>query len=321
MQIATSPLPDASRNCRGNPFAEAASKLLAAGYSPLRANGKACLDRDWPRRAIEPYDAEAVDRFARSPLRWNVAIALGFRDVVAVDRDTDCPRVRAALHPIFARMHGRGGVPVAKIGAKGATTFWRWTGGAWRNRKFKGASAVLLELSGAGCATVVPPSWHPDVDRPYRWTTRRTLLDTTPDELPALLPEDVRAIEEALAPFAPAPRSIATFRPTLTAAMDERAKRRQAAYARGILDRECAALAAMGPKSGRNRRAFEIACRLGRWLHHGIVPPPDIVRPLLEACAANGLVAEDGRGAVLATIASGLAKGRNDALPDLEARQ
>ena len=45
-----------------------------------------------------------------------------------------------------------------------------------------------------------------------------------------------------------------------------------------------------------------------------------LIADILDACERNGLVRDDGRQAVLATIESGLAKSAGDALPDLGAR-
>lgn len=94
---------------------------------------------------------------------------------------------------------------------------------------------------------------------------------------------------------------------------------RQHRYAVTILSRELQALAAMLPGSGRNDAAFRLVCRVGRWVHSGIIARDQLIADVLAVCEANGLVRDDGRKAVLATIASGLAKSAGDALPDLGA--
>lgn len=95
---------------------------------------------------------------------------------------------------------------------------------------------------------------------------------------------------------------------------------RQHRYAAALLSRELQAMAAMQPASGRNHAAFRLACRVGRWIHHGVIQRADFERDVLEACERNGLVQEDGRKAVLDTIASGLARSAHDALPELGER-
>ena len=76
----------------------------------------------------------------------------------------------------------------------------------------------------------------------------------------------------------------------------------------------------MPPNSGRNKQAFRFVCRFGRLVHHGLMPADRMIADVIAACRANGLVAEDGEQAVQATIASGLRKSAQDALPDLGVR-
>lgn len=95
---------------------------------------------------------------------------------------------------------------------------------------------------------------------------------------------------------------------------------RQWRYSQSVLLRELRSLAAMQPGTGRNDRAYRLVCRVGRWVHHGIISRDHLVADMLDACERNGLVAEDGRRAVLCTIESGLARSAHDTLPELEAR-
>lgn len=95
---------------------------------------------------------------------------------------------------------------------------------------------------------------------------------------------------------------------------------RQLRYVQSILSRELPALASMQPNSGRNDAAFRLVCRVGRWVHAGIIARDQFIAEVLYACERNGLVIEDGRKSVLDTIASGLARSAHDTLPVLEAR-
>ncbi|MEP6967042.1 MAG: bifunctional DNA primase/polymerase [Pseudomonadota bacterium] len=84
---------------------------------------------------------------------------------------------------------------------------------------------------------------------------------------------------------------------------------RLASYLAAAIDGECREVSRMAPSTGRNLRLFKAAARLGELIGAGLVPEP-LVNEALEASAADcGLVREDGRRAVLATIASGLARG------------
>lgn len=90
---------------------------------------------------------------------------------------------------------------------------------------------------------------------------------------------------------------------------------RTRAYVTAALDRETAQLSAMGKDSGRNAQLNVAALKLGQL-------PADraVVRErLLEACANNGLLSEDGAQQCEATINSGFAKADREgrrAIPD-----
>ena len=201
--------------------------------------------------------------------------------------------------------------------AKGLTSFFRCTAAVFVNRIFRrSAQEILVELLGPGRSTTLPPSIHPKAGRPYAWATTRTLLDTTPDELPVLLPEDVLAIEKALSPWIEPPKPIrAPVRAISSTDLDEAQRRRQESYGLKILDEECRALAGMAKDSGRNRKVYDVACRVGRWVHHGLIQECHVVDAIVSACVANGLFAEDGRLSVIKSAHSGLSKSVNDQLP------
>ena len=136
---------------------------------------------------------------------------------------------------------------------------------------------------------------------------RQAIRDSVPAEWCGIVGQHQGTQRQALA-AAFAPRCRAPGTPELE---------RQHRYVASILDRELCALAGMGPGSGRNDAAFRLVCRVGRWAHHGIIKPDRLAADVMAACEANGLVREDGRQAVLATIASGLARSAGDALPEL----
>ena len=308
-----------SQTHRIKPFAETALRLLEQGYSPLPQQGQACRVPGWPRYSRETMPLADVACFAGSSTPCDIGLALGFNGVVAIDRDTDDEAVCAALRPVFEAIYGRGGVPIAKFGSKGLTSFFRCTVAVFVNRIFRrSAQDILVELLGPGRSTTLPPSIHPKSGRQYAWATKRTLLDTTPDELPVLLPEDVLAIEKALSPWIEPPKPIrAPVRAISSTDLDEAQRRRQESYGLKILDEECRALAGMAKDSGRNRKVYDVACRIGRWAHRGIIDERIVVDAIVSACVANGLVAEDGRTSVIKSAHSGLSKSVNDQLPFL----
>lgn len=181
---------------------------------------------------------------------------------------------------------------------------------------------MLAEILGRGNQTVLPPSIHPDTDLPYAWLGPRTLLNTTVDKLP-ILPADIgERLEDALRPWLKRAATPHAPRPTLAPRSfqpdDALAQER---YSRAILRERTADLAGMGVNSGRNQAAFHLVCRVGRWVHAGILPREEIEAAVISACTSNGLLKEDGHRSILATVGSALERTRNDGLPDLSARQ
>jgi len=81
------------------------------------------------------------------------------------------------------------------------------------------------------------------------------------------------------------------------------------AWARQELDNVCAELAAAEP-GGRNHNLNRAAHRLGGIEAVGLLNAQEIGYRLLAACAANGLLREDGKAGCLATIKSGRKSGR-----------
>jgi hypothetical protein len=300
------------------PFASTAARLRAVGYSPLPLIGKRPVEVGWQRRASVPLGIEDIANWAtRSD--FNIGVAMGYRGVVGIDIDTDDPEIRAALDAALLFKLPPGGV-VGKRGLRGVTRFFRDPSGYMENRNFVGADGgMLVEILADGRQTVVPPSFHPATGRPYAWTTDSTLLNTAPEELPILSRQAIEGIERALIPWLKRPRPMQMNASTIDrhVVLDAVERARQLRYATVVLDREARLLAAMSRGAGRNRRAFDLACRLGRWVHNGIISESSVCCAILAACEHNGLAQEDGRPSVLASIRSGLARAVNDELPSL----
>jgi hypothetical protein len=94
--------------------------------------------------------------------------------------------------------------------------------------------------------------------------------------------------------------------PALSIGTSIETQRRHYFYVSAILARELPRLAAMAPNSGRNQEAFRLVCRVGRWVHHGVISRDQLIAAVLEACERNGLVEEDGQGCVLPPSAAPL---------------
>jgi Bifunctional DNA primase/polymerase, N-terminal len=143
-----------------------------------------------------------------------------------------------------------------------------------------------LDVRGDGGYAVVPPSIHPS-GRAYAWSINRTTdLAIAPDWL----------------------LQLARKRPTISqravASMHARRTGSPGAYGQAALDQECAALAGIAP-GGRNHSLNRAAFNLFQLVAVGELDRDQVVERLIDASHCNGLVADDGMRAVMATIHSG----------------
>ena len=79
-------------------------------------------------------------------------------------------------------------------------------------------------------------------------------------------------------------------------------------YGKKALEDECNVVAS-APGGTRNDQLNKSALKLGQLVAGGVLDEDEVIRSLLDACAANGLLAEDGENQCLKTIDSGLGKG------------
>jgi hypothetical protein len=114
-------------------------------------------------------------------------------DVIALDNDSNDPRIAEALRKVLPE------TPAEKKGAKGGTGFYR--GPDIPSHAWMIDGRKVVEILGAGRQTVIPPSIHPDLGEPYRWTGPKTLEELRPEDLPLLPPDIIERISTALAPF------------------------------------------------------------------------------------------------------------------------
>ena len=123
-----------------------------------------------------------------------MGIALGgTHGLVAVDIDSDDAAVIAAVKATCPS-------PVRKRGRKGYTAFFR-AGPMVKPRSFKFGNGDGVDLLAHGKQTVLPPTIHPDTDKPYAWLSVDTLEHVSPGHLPEL-PDDIAdQLADALAPF------------------------------------------------------------------------------------------------------------------------
>ncbi|MGI9170239.1 MAG: bifunctional DNA primase/polymerase [Caulobacteraceae bacterium] len=168
-----------------------------------------------------------------------------------------------------------------------------WFGQPFRPLRNKVGFLPGLDVRTDGGSVAVPPSIRrgTKVDGRYTWIVApwdRTLADAPAWLLDLIDPPPVPR---------PAPRAVRF-------ASHDRAAR----YVAAVIDGECGELAAT-KTGGRNHRLFQAAARIGEIVGAGLCGEALAIDALESAAADCGLVAEDGRQAVLASIKSGLARG------------
>ena len=297
-------------------FRLAAEALLDAGYSPLPVipGQKKPALRAWSNFCAAPMARDRIRDYAARWPRASLGLALGYAGVIALDVDTEdasqLAAIRAALPP-FA---------VAKAGAKGFTAFYRAPFGALiPSRHFADTQKrAIVDLLSTGTQTVLPPSPHP-AGHAYRWLTPATLLTVPARDLPEL-PADIAArLEAALAPWLPR-RQFEAAHSLRDGPPEGSELRRLTAFAEAGLARRVRELAAVA-EGGRNNALFSLAAGLGRFVFHGVLRLGAFEAACIAACEANGLLRDDGRLAVLATLHKGLGRAKDDRLPVLKNRR
>lgn len=204
---------------RSNIFETAAVALHRCSYSvvpimqgakrPGTYRGFITEDGDGPWFGLNDWQDHCTERASEAKVAaWGrmadfygggLGVACGFGNLLAIDVDNLdlIEPIRAILPPIL----------VAKVGRKGFTAFFRgdhprndddntkW----WAKKNYKAADGRgLLDFLADGSQTVSPPSLHPDLGRPYRWTTDHTLLNTPLEALPLFTDAHREAMEEVL---------------------------------------------------------------------------------------------------------------------------
>jgi hypothetical protein len=170
----------------------------------------------------------------------------------------------------------------------------------------RGAGGYVI----AGGSITEHGSWVADEDAPG-------LLESFRDGTLAVLPERLAAIILALKPDrdeTAAPGSAEGQQETPPTG-DTRGR----AYAEAALARCYNELAPLS--DDRNQRLNPVAFHLGRMVGRGWLSAAEIESRLMEACQANGKLAKDGAKQCLATIRSGLSKGRLKPHENLKTRE
>jgi hypothetical protein len=175
------------------------------------------------------------------------------------------------------------------------------TGGGGRHLWFKYTGPIQsttarigpgIDTRGDGGYVVAPPSVH-NCGRGYVWS-----VDSA-DEL-AIAPEWLLSLARKPKPIPISERACSLIRPRFTS--------NPGAYGRAALETEIAMLAATAP-GARNGQLNRAAFCLFQLVGGGELDRTQVIERLIGASHVNGLIADDGWRAVMATIHSGMRDG------------
>jgi hypothetical protein len=261
----------------------------------------------WNDLRDAPLSDEDIIRYAERYHWLGIGVVGGFGGLCPIDVDTDDKEVLHAIGTAVPRPN------VAKMGSKGFTGFWRM------REPIRGSKIVtpgkdgrpLVEILTTG-NTVLPPTMHPKIGKPYRWLTQRTLFNTRPQDLVEIGPEHIEALRAVLEPWAPK-KVVPPTQPQHRGPIDDH---RMLAFAEARLANAAGDLTAQ--LAGRTHAAYIAGAKVGKFVHHGILSLAEVGAALMLACKMNGLQAKRGEAHAWLQIRNGIDKAKSDSLPNLD---
>lgn len=189
-------------------FAHTAPKLWELGISaiPLKVRDKNPVVKGWDRFAFEMPTPELRDGWLNTFPTGNIGVVLGPQsDLMMVDIDTTDEQIIDAILSVLPES------PYRRVGQKGMVLAYRYNGkstsrirGIAQHTKLEN---TIVEILSTRTQVVLPPSIHPDTQKPY--VSNVDLADVY-DNLPKL-PEDAeQLIRGAIAPYVDFTSSIGT---------------------------------------------------------------------------------------------------------------
>jgi len=177
-----------------NNYKENAQAYLDKGFSviPDKFMSKMPAIKAWSDYCFKLPTQGEVDSWSNNFDKSNIAICLGgASNVVALDIDEVRPEILEIIMPMLPKS------PVVKIGSKGETRFFRYTG-VEHTQTLKFDGEMVIELLSNNKKTTLPPSVHPNGSN-YTWGLEGLdLLEVDVNELPMLPPALFASVEQKL---------------------------------------------------------------------------------------------------------------------------
>ncbi len=167
-------------------FADTAAAYYAKGLNviPLYAREKKPIPKDWSRFAEAPVEPSQQEQWIAGNPNSNIGLVLGKSSgVIMIDIDTDIPEVYKAIMDVLPPS------PWKRFGKKGMMLAYKWS--PIKTHRVKNISGeTIVETLSSRTQCVLPPSIHPETEKPY--TANCELLDVLHQLV--CLPENIEEI-------------------------------------------------------------------------------------------------------------------------------
>lgn len=177
-----------------NLYKEHALDYIKKGYSviPDKYMSKQPAIKNWSSYCFELPTKKEVDSWSGNFDKSNIAICTGTASgIIALDIDEVRQEILDVILPMLPKS------PVVKIGSKGETRFFRYTG-VEHTQTLKFGGEMVIELLSNNKKTTIPPSVHPN-GAEYTWGDEGLdLLEVNKDELPMIPPALFASVEQKL---------------------------------------------------------------------------------------------------------------------------
>lgn len=187
-----------------SPYARVAANLRENGYHPMPIQRGTKIPGQYghgvwrPMSGWQKYCDTLPAVFIHEQWEeWpDAGVCIAHGNILGFDLDTDRQDVAEAVYAALPAS------PVRRRGQKGWMSYYRPASdlqdrGA-RVRWYDTEGTICVELLARGSQSVLPPTIHPETNKPYVWLSHdQTLEDTDIAELPELSENDFTALDEA----------------------------------------------------------------------------------------------------------------------------
>ena len=172
-------------------YKDHAEAYVKKGFSviPDKYSSKQPAIKNWTAYCVSKPTMEERAGWYGSFSETNISMCLGRASgIIALDLDCTDPKILALIEHILPES------PAEKVGSKGWTRFFRYSGESSQNVRHNGE--VVIELLSDNKKTTMPPSIHPNGSA-YKWVDE-SILDIDVADLPLLPPSLIPELEQRI---------------------------------------------------------------------------------------------------------------------------